>query len=306
MTRRLLASAAALALVVAACGDDGAATTTTTTEAPTTTTEAPTTTTTETTTTTAQPTTTTTPEQTGAVVYLMVDSVGEGIPGPHLVPVFRQDAAATLDGALTALLAGPTQDEAEGMPHLSTAIPEGTRLIDVTRDGSTAVVDLTGTYDDGGGSFGMFARLAQVVYTATRHPEIEAVTFLLDGEAVEVFSSEGIVLDRPQTRDDYLDLLPAIFVDTPAWGEEVTSPFTVSGVANVFEAVFQVTFTDDDGLPLFEDTVMASCGTGCWGVFEFQIDYVVDRDQFGALIVWEASARDGSQVNVREYPLQLR
>jgi hypothetical protein len=140
----------------------------------------------------------------------------------------------------------------------------------------------------------------------TRLPGIDQVEFLLDGEAVTVFSSEGIELDGPQQRDDYYDLLPPIFVDLPAWGEPVTSPIQVRGLSNVFEAVSQVMLTDDDGLPLFEDTVMASCGSGCWGEWEIDIPYTVDRHQFGALIVWENSAEDGSRINVREYPVQLR
>jgi hypothetical protein len=101
-------------------------------------------------------------------------------------------------------------------------------------------------------------------------------------------------------------LLPPIFVDYPAWGEPVTSPIHVSGLSNVFEAVSQVMLTDDDGEPLFEDRVMATCGTGCWGAWEIEIPYEVDRQQFGALIVWEFSAQDGSRIHIREYPVQLR
>ena len=60
------------------------------------------------------------------------------------------------------------------------------------------------------------------------------------------------------------------------------------------------------GEPLFEDSVMATCGTGCWGVWEIEIPYEVDRQQFGAVIVWEFSAQDGSRIHIREYPVQLR
>jgi hypothetical protein len=63
--------------------------------------------------------------------------------------------------------------------------------------------------------------------------------------------------------------------------------------------------TDDDGASLFEETVTATCGTGCWGNWESEITYAIDREQFGALIVWEYSAKDGSRINVREYPVRL-
>jgi hypothetical protein len=135
---------------------------------------------------------------------------------------------------------------------------------------------------------------------------VESVAFELDGEPVTVFSAEGIALDGPQTRDVYYDLLSPIFVDQPAWGEPVSSPVVVGGLSNVFEATSQVMLTDDDGLPLGEATVTATCGTGCWGEWETKFEYSIDREQFGALIVWAESAEDGSRVHVREYSIQLR
>lgn len=308
ISRRLTVGTALLALVFAACGTQGGGETTTT--ALTTATTAPdaTPTTAAPTTTAAPSTTTTTVEGSGLVVYFMLDQLEDDPPGPFLVPVHRAvapgDDAALI--ALELLLAGPDPDEATGIPAISTAIPEGTEVRGVEVEAGLATVDFSTEYDDGGGSFGTFARLAQVVYTLTRLPEIDEVAFAIEGEPVTVFSSEGIDLDGPQQRDDYHDLLPPIFVDSPAWGEPVTSPIEVSGLSNVFEAVSQVMLTDDDGEPLFEDTVMATCGTGCWGEWSVEIPYEVDRDQFGALIVWEFSAQDGSRIHIREYPIQLR
>jgi hypothetical protein len=236
----------------------------------------------------------------------MLDQLeGQEPPGPFLVPVYRE-AQAEPSAVMEALLAGPTADETSGIPAISTAIPEGTELLGVEVDGGLATVNLSTEYDDGGGTFGMFARLAQVVYTLTRLDDVDEVALEIEGQPVTVFSSEGIELDGPQQRDDYYDLLPPIFVDYPAWGEPVTSPIEVIGLSNVFEAVSQIMLTDDDGEPLFEDTVMASCGTGCWGEWSIEVPYEVDRDQFGALVVWEFSAQDGSRIHIREYPVQLR
>lgn len=311
--RRLLAPILALALVLVACGSGDPTTNTTTTEPTSTTSDSTTTTMVSTTTvaptTTAEGTTTTNPtEATGSAVYFMLDQLeGEDPPGPLLVPVYREvdPSADPASVVVEALLDGPTDDEVAGTPAISTAIPDGTRLLGVSVDGGVATVDLSGEFEGGGGSSGMFARLAQVVFTLTRVPDIGSVTFSVDGELVEIFSSEGIVLDGPQEREDYYDLLPFVFVDIPAWGEPVTSPVEVSGLSNVFEAVSQVMLTDDDGAPLFEDVVMASCGTGCWGEWSIEIPYAVDREQFGALIVWVDSAKDGSRIDIREYPVRL-
>ena len=307
---RVLVGAALIALTLTSCASDAGGTTTIVAPETTTTTAAPTTIVTPTTTNvTAAPTTSTTAaEPTAVAVYFMLEELEDQLPGPFLVPVYREVEAGT-DVAMPvveALLAGPTSEETAGTPAISTAIPEGTEVLGVDISDGLATVDLSGEYDDGGGSFGMFARLAQVVYTLTRFPEVDEVAFEIEGEMVTVFSSEGIELDGPQQRDDYYDLLPPIFVDYPAWGEPVTSPIQVSGLSNVFEAVSQVMLTDDDGEPLFEDRVMATCGTGCWGAWEIEIPYEVERQQFGALIVWEFSAQDGSRIHIREYPVQLR
>jgi spore germination protein GerM len=304
---RVLVGVALMALILASCGTEGTDGTTTLTEATTVTSD--TTITTTAPTGTAAPTTSTTAtETTGMAVYYLLEELDDESPGPFLVPVYREAEAGT-DSAMTvveALLAGPTSEETAGTPAISTAIPEGTEVLGVDISDGLASVDLSGEFDDGGGSFGMFARLAQVVYTLTRLPEVDDVVFEIEGEMVTVFSSQGIDLDGPQKRDDYYDLLPPIFVDYPAWGEPVTSPIHVSGLSKMFEAVSQVMLTDDDGEPLFEDTVMATCGTGCWGAWEIEIPYEIDRQQFGALIVWEFSAQDGSRIHIREYPVRLR
>jgi len=305
-----LAPIAALTLVLSACASE-TGDTTTTTSAEVITTSVPTTTTTQppTTTTTQPPTTTTTvAAQAGAVVYFLLDELEEDAGGPFLVPVYR-DVSPSEDPAQQAvdlLLEGPTDEEMAGLPAISTAIPDGTDALDGSTEDGLATVNLSDEFDDGGGSFSMFARLAQVVYTLTRLEGVDEVEFLIEGEPVTVFSSEGIELDGAQERSDYYDLLSPIFIDAPAWGEPVTSPIHVSGLSNVFEAVSQVMLTDDDGEPLFEETVTASCGTGCWGEWETDIQYTIDRDQFGALIVWEFSAEDGTRIHVREYPVQLR
>jgi spore germination protein GerM len=305
----LLTGFVALALVSASCGSESGASTSTTLEVVTTTSTTVTRTTiVETTTTGATTTSTTAPQGIEVAAYFLLDGLEQDTGGPFLVPVYREtrtggDMAAA---SMEALVTGPTEDERAGVPSISSAIPEGTSVIGVEVEEDLARVDLSDEFDDGGGSFSMFARLAQVVYTLTRIDGIEQVEFLIEGEPVTVFSSEGIELDGPQQRADYYDQLPPIFVDRPSWGEPVTSPIPVSGLSNVFEAVSQVMLTDDDGLPLFEETVMASCGTGCWGEWAIDIPYTIDREQFGSLIVWEFSAKDGSQVNVREYPIQLR
>jgi hypothetical protein len=220
---------------------------------------------------------------------------------------------AVATAAVRELIAGPTQDEAAGVygrrvervGRLASAVPATTRLLGITIQSGLATVDLSREFESGGGSFSMGARLAQVVYTLTQFPTVERVNFRLDGQPVRVFSAEGLVLDRPATRDQFVDYLPAIFVDEPAWGGPVTDPLRVSGKANVFEASFLADLVNaDTGAVLARKPVMASCGTGCWGDFEIRFSVPSEARNSNLLLrVWNGSARDGSPENVREYPL---
>ena len=151
----------------------------------------------------------------------------------------------------------------------------------------------------------MFGRLAQVVYTLTQFPTVDRVAFQLDGEPVTVFSGEGIVLDGSSDRMDYESFLPSVFVERPTWGATLGNPVRVSGIANVFEAVFFVGVHDADGNTLAEERVMATCGTGCWGTFDVSIPYDVSRRQPGEVVTYHLSAMDGSPEDVRSYPVTL-
>ena len=206
--------------------------------------------------------------------------------------------------AVNALLAGPSA--AEKAAGLGTSIPEGTELLGLSIDGGVATVDLSRTFESGGGSLSMFNRLAQLTYTLTQFPSVHGVNLELEGKPVTVFSGEGIILDQPMTRRSYRDRLPAILVRSPLIGEQVSSPVTVSGTADVFEAVVSITILDADGREIATSTTMATCGTGCRGAFSTTVGFSVDRTQDGVVRVYEASAKDGRPIHVVDIPVMLR
>lgn len=227
--------------------------------------------------------------------------------GPFLTSVEREIPATPgiALATLRELVDGPADAELQLVDDLSTSVPEDTLVLGVTIDDGLATVDLSREFESGGGSFSMFSRLAQVVYTVTQFPTVDEVSFQLDGEPVTAFSGEGIMLDEPVSRDDYLDLLPAVFVDTPAAGAEVDSPMEVTGMATVFEATFQYRLETDDGTVLDEGFATAESGVET-SPFAFTLEYDLDEEQQGTLTVWEESARDGSVQAERVTPLTLR
>lgn len=212
------------------------------------------------------------------------------VRGEKLVSVTRIHGATprVATAAIESLLAGPTS--AESSSGLESAIPAGTRLLGISISRGVAIVDLTSEYQSGGGSLSMQVRLGQVVYTLTQFPTVKAVSFRLDGTPVNVFSSEGIVLSHPVGRGDYKDLLPVIVVSHPTSGSRVTSPVTVSGSANVFEANVTVKVLDADGHVVGNTFTTATCGTGCRGTYSVNVRFRTDRERPGTIVVSDDDA----------------
>lgn len=233
--------------------------------------------------------------------YFVLDG-DVGVEG--LVPTLREvpETTAVARAAMETLLRGEILTQYD---RLATAIPDGTRLLGLTIRDGIATVDLSREFESGGGSASAFYRLGQVVYTLTQFPTVRSVLFQVEGTTVTTFGSEGIVLEGPQARDDFEDLLPSIFVDRPAFGAALGNPARITGNANVFEASFRLAILDGAGRTLADDHAMATCGTGCRGTFDVTLRYTVPKAQWGTLRVFYGSAQDGSPQDIRDYPVWL-
>jgi hypothetical protein len=226
--------------------------------------------------------------------------------GDGLVSVIRRHAVtpAVATAAIGMLLKGPTAKERAA--GLSSAIPAGTKLLGIALHDGVATIDLTHEYSSGGGAMSMQSRLGQVVYTLTQFPTIKRVLFNLDGTPVHVFSSEGIVLDHAVGRSDYVNLLPPITVAKPAPGQRVSSPVTVSGTANVFEANVSIEVLDAHGNVVGKTYTLATCGTGCRGKFSTPVAFHVTTQQAGTIVVHDDDAAGtGTPPHIVRIPVTL-
>jgi hypothetical protein len=185
------------------------------------------------------------------------------VPGP-----------ATLRGALAELLAGPTSDELERGLH--SEVPVGTRLLDVALTDGLSTVDLSDDYAAGGGTLSMTARIAQVVFTATQFENSDRVLFWMEGRPIEFFGGEGIVLGEPVARMDVdRAFTGGIIIDTPLPGSVVTSPITITGEGDVFEADFPIVVRRD-GVQIAGPVLGFAGAWGDWADFEATL--TVDAD----------------------------
>jgi hypothetical protein len=196
-----------------------------------------------------------------------------------------QQAVAGL--ALDALLAGP--NSAEAAAGVASAIPSGSTAAVISPvSNGLAVVDLSVAGPPGDGEE---LRIAQVLYTLTQYSTISKVRFVDDS--------------KTYGRQSFEDLLPPILVETPLIGQRVSSPVTISGTANVFEATVSIRILDAQGNELANTFTTATCGTGCRGDYSIAVSYSVNREQQGTIEVFESSAKDGSAINVQSIPVTL-
>ena len=213
------------------------------------------------------------------------------------VPATATVGRAALDGLLT----GPSA--AEYAAGLRSQIPAVTTLRGVRISAGTATVDLSSSFGSAASPPAMPLRIAQVVYTLTQFPAVTGVRFEVNGQGVTVIG--GVPVQGPQTRAMYSGYLPAITVQSPVIGEQVTSPVTISGTADVFEAVVSARILDPAGTEIARTFTTASCGTGCRGDYLVTVSYPVPRTEPGTIEVFESSARNGLPVNVQLIPVTL-
>ncbi len=133
-------------------------------------------------------------------VFFLNDS-GEAIPTTR-----PTTTSAVARAALDALIAGP--DAPEHAAGLSTEFPADSLVLGVAVSSGLARVDMSREFEAGGGSASVLGRLAQLVYTLTEFDSIDRVQLLLDGESIEYFSGEGVLVGSPLTRSDFTGAVP--------------------------------------------------------------------------------------------------
>ena len=279
MRRRPLLVVLALVLVVAACGDDGGddgGTTSSTAPGP-----APTITT---------PSSVPATDVSALVFFAREDKVataGRAVEPP-----------AVARGALEALLAGP--DDFEAGLGMTSAIPEGTRLLDVAVDGGVATVDLSGEFLadlEGPVALGV----AQIVFTLTQFPTVDRVTILIEGVGTASVGLDAVPVAEVD-RSDFEAETPLVLVEQPAPGAAVTSPVAVSGLSNTFEANVLYEVTDASGNVVDDGFTTATSGTGTWGTFTFSTDL---EPGDVVITVFQESAEDGSRTDLYPVPVHV-
>ncbi len=216
--------------------------------------------------------------------------------------------AAIATAALNALLSGPSAAEQEA--GLSTNIPAGVRLKGLTISGGVATVDLSSPIAAKAAGAVATRRLAQVVYTLTQFPTVKRTVITVNGSPLTSVpggvpgSPEPLTFASPQRRgyDPWNLVLPGIFVEQPGVGAVLSSPFTLTGTARVFEGSFTARLLDSSGRRIVNVTVQATRGAPGRGSFRRSIAFSTSATR-GTLVVYSQSMEDGSRQNLVSIPV---
>jgi spore germination protein GerM len=106
----------------------------------------------------------------------------------------RVSDRSAIEVVVAMLLQGPTP--AEQQDGYRTAIPPATELLGVSVENGLADVNLTAQFEAAGAEVLQKFRVAQVVWTLTELPEVDAVQFRIHGAPQPVIDQFGVAHDR--------------------------------------------------------------------------------------------------------------
>ena len=166
------------------------------------------------------------------------------------------------------------------------------RLNSLSLSGTRATLDL----DLGALNVGAEAEaraIDQLVWTLTgMSPEIQSVTILVDGEAVESLAGH-VDATMPFVRSQGIDVLSPIQISTPLEDQILTNPVVIEGQACTFEAnvVWELVRGDVVLKSGFTTAESACPERSSWSV-------TFDELEAGSYVfsAWEESAADGSRL----------
>ena len=144
------------------------------------------------------------PEETNEDVpksYVNVYFIGQNNNKEEVYKVVKREYDSQKDGtklrlSIQSLLKGPNKEEkAKG---IYSEIPSGTKLISLDEAPDKITINLSGDFEQGGGTDGLYKRLYQLIKTSNKNTTVDVYLYI-NGKQVDVVGGEGIMLNQPLT-----------------------------------------------------------------------------------------------------------
>lgn len=109
-------------------------------------------------------------------------------------PYDSQKDGTKLNHAIKNLLQGP--GNTENTKGIYSEIPQGTKLISLEELPDKVIINLSGNFEQGGGTDGLYKRLYQLIKTANKNTALDVYLYI-NGKKAEVIGGEGIMINQP-------------------------------------------------------------------------------------------------------------
>ncbi|MEY2582267.1 MAG: hypothetical protein QOE09_2116 [Ilumatobacteraceae bacterium] len=149
----------------------------------------------------------------GRIYLLSPEVLGQ----PRSLQSVARDVGDTAIDAMRALFEGPNTEELQAL--LRSAIPTGTRLLDISQQGSQLVVNVSSELQQLTGE-ALIDGVAQIVLTASEITGVSSVTIVIDGVPQQWPAGNGELQSAPLTRYDF----PGMVVSSQPAFPSVPSP----------------------------------------------------------------------------------
>jgi spore germination protein GerM len=136
----------------------------------------------------------------GRIYLLSPEVIGQ----PRTLQSVARDVGDTPDSAMRALFEGPNTTELQAL--LRSAIPPGTRVLGVSRNGSELIVNLSNELQQLTGE-ALIDGVAEIVLTGTEITGVSAVSIEIDGVPQQWPAASGELQSKPLTRYDFPGLV---------------------------------------------------------------------------------------------------
>jgi len=107
---------------------------------------------------------------------------------------YKSDAGTKLKVSIQNLLRGPSAKESAS--GIYSEIPQGTKLVSLEEKPDKIVINLSGNFEQGGGTDGLYKRLYQLIKTSNKNTSLDVYLYI-NGKQADVIGGEGIMLNQP-------------------------------------------------------------------------------------------------------------
>ncbi len=131
--------------------------------------------------------------------YVSIYFIGQNQNKDEVYKVVKRVYHGAQDGtklkySIENLLKGPTKNEQ--LKGIYSEIPQGTKLLSLEEKPDKVIINLSGNFQQGGGTDGLYKRLYQVIKTSNKNTTLDVYLYL-DGKQADVIGGEGIMINQP-------------------------------------------------------------------------------------------------------------